>query len=138
MLNRNVRQEYISFSIQLNRKHSVRPSHYSPASFFFILSNNRLVWEQDAGTNFWRTEEMCFDSQNRQKIYLSSPKTLHRLLKGNLSPGANWPGHEADPSSPSRPEVKNVLNYTSTPPYAFTWNAQGQLYPYCSRKCVVQ
>jgi len=34
-------------------------------------------------------------------------------------PGVKWPGHEADHSSPSSAEVRNVWGYTSTPPYIF-------------------
>jgi hypothetical protein len=53
---------------------------------------------------------------------------------GALSLVVKRPGHEADHSSPSSAEVKNVWTSTSTPQYAFmTWcpvKAQGQLYLY--------
>jgi len=36
--------------------------------------------------------------------------------QGALTPGLKQTGHEADYSSPSRAEVKNVWSYTSAPP----------------------
>jgi hypothetical protein len=40
-------------------------------------------------------------------------------VPGDLSPGVNRPGREADHSPPTSAEVKNKWIYTSTPPYAF-------------------
>jgi hypothetical protein len=37
-------------------------------------------------------------------------------VPGVLSPGVKWPGCEADRSSPSTAEVKNVWSYTSSSP----------------------
>jgi hypothetical protein len=37
-----------------------------------------------------------------------------------LSPGVKRPGRESDHSPPASAEVKKILVYTSTPPYAFT------------------
>jgi len=38
---------------------------------------------------------------------------------GILSPRVKWPRHEADHSPPSSTKVKNMLRYTSIPPYTF-------------------
>jgi len=38
---------------------------------------------------------------------------------GATSPGANWPGHEADHSSPTNADDKNGWNYTSATLYVF-------------------
>jgi hypothetical protein len=35
---------------------------------------------------------------------------------GDLSPAVQWPGREADQSSPTSAEVKKMWIYTSTPP----------------------
>jgi len=36
-------------------------------------------------------------------------------------PGGKWPEREADHSPPSRTEVKNAWNYTSTPASFMAW-----------------
>jgi hypothetical protein len=42
-----------------------------------------------------------------------------RLVPWALSPGVQRPLREADHSSPPIEDVKNVCNYTSTPPHVF-------------------
>jgi hypothetical protein len=53
---------------------------------------------------------------------------------GELSPGVQRPGREADHSLPSSAKVKNAWSYTSTPPLCLHGlvlsEAQGQLYLY--------
>jgi len=55
---------------------------------------------------------------------------MSRLALGHTQPPSQWywrlfplgvkcPGYEADHSLPSVAEVKNALNYTSTPQYIF-------------------
>jgi hypothetical protein len=38
---------------------------------------------------------------------ISEPLYIYSYTKDSLSPGVNWPGHEADHSSPSGTKVKN-------------------------------
>jgi len=42
-------------------------------------------------------------------------------VPGYLSRGVKWLGREDDHSAPPRDEVKNVWNFTSTPPYFMVW-----------------
>jgi hypothetical protein len=44
---------------------------------------------------------------------------LIQRIPGADSPRVKWPELEADNSSPTSEEVKNTLQYTSTPPYVF-------------------
>jgi hypothetical protein len=50
---------------------------------------------------------------------LGSTQLLIQCVLGALSPGVKRPGHEADHSTPASVKVKNMLIYTSTPPYTF-------------------
>ena len=54
------------------------------------------------------------------KIFLSSTKYPERLgahpASYSMDTGDSFPGREADESSPSTAEVKNVRSCTSTPP----------------------
>jgi hypothetical protein len=45
--------------------------------------------------------------------------TSYTLGSGGCFPGVKRPGREADHSSPTSAEVKEMWIYTSTPPYAF-------------------
>jgi hypothetical protein len=67
-----------------------------------------------------------FDSTQEQALLvtefrpaLGSTRSPIQQEPGDLSPGVKWPGHEADNSTLSIAQVKNVWSYTSTPPYAF-------------------
>jgi hypothetical protein len=58
-----------------------------------------------------------FTTASRTALGLTQPPI--QWVRGALSLGAKWPGHEADNSPPSSPEVKNAWSYTSTPLYVF-------------------
>jgi hypothetical protein len=48
---------------------------------------------------------------------LGPTQPLNQWVKGALSLGVKWPGHEADHSPPSSAEIKNAWRYTSTLQY---------------------
>jgi hypothetical protein len=50
---------------------------------------------------------------------LGSTQPPIHWVPGALTPGVKWLGCEADHSSPSSAEVKNVWSYTSTPGLCF-------------------
>jgi hypothetical protein len=53
------------------------------------------------------------------KPALGSTQSPTQWVPGALSPGVKRPRREADHSPPASAEVKKMLIYTSTPPYAF-------------------
>jgi hypothetical protein len=53
------------------------------------------------------------------RLALGSTKPPVRWVLGALSLGLEWLGCEADHSPASSTKVKNMLSYTSTPPYIF-------------------
>jgi hypothetical protein len=57
-----------------------------------------------------------YSSLPRPDRLWSPPSLLYSSLSGALSVGVKRPGREADHSSPSGAEAKNVWSYTSTPP----------------------
>jgi hypothetical protein len=93
----------------------------------------------------YRLNDQGFESQQGLGTFLFTTASRLTLgpthppiqwVAGALSLGLKWSGHEADHSSPSNAQVKNVWTYTSTPQYAFmAWcsvKAQGQLYLRCT------
>jgi hypothetical protein len=73
------------------------------------------------------TKGSKFDSRYGQKLSLSHiiqtgsgiHPTSYPMVSGPLSPGVKRPRRESDHSPPTTAEVKKMLIYTSTPPYAF-------------------
>jgi hypothetical protein len=60
-----------------------------------------------------------FSSPRRLDRLWAPPNLLSNGYRGALSRGEKRAGREADHSPPASAEVKKILIYTSTPPYAF-------------------
>jgi hypothetical protein len=59
-----------------------------------------------------------FSSRRPDRLW-GSPSRLYNGYRGLFSPEVKRPWCEADHSSPTSAEAKNIWIYTSIPPYAF-------------------
>jgi hypothetical protein len=71
------------------------------------------AWRPSPG----RVKNFLLPTSSRPVLGSTQPPIL--CVPGSLSPGVKRPGREADHSSPSSAEVKQMWIDTSTPPYAF-------------------
>jgi hypothetical protein len=69
------------------------------------------VWQLVMGWNF------LLSTVSRLPLWPTQPSV--QCVLGTLSSGVKWLGCETDHSLPTSAEVKNMLIYTTTPPYIF-------------------
>jgi hypothetical protein len=89
-----------------------------------VSQNSTVSTESKLWAGQLRTRD--FSPGSGKMVFLSKAsrlavKSSHlpvQLVRGALSLGVNWPGHDDDHSLPSSAEVKSEC-YTATLPYAF-------------------
>jgi hypothetical protein len=94
-------------------------SNYHSYNFPTTFNMSTGYGLNDRGVGVWVPVGSRIFSSPRRPDRLWGPSTLLSNGYRDLSPGINWPRHEADPTPPSSAEVKKMWIYTSTPPYAF-------------------
>jgi hypothetical protein len=98
----------------------------SDGLFFFLKSRDRAVGiaagyvldDQGVAVRV-PVGARIFASPRRPYSLWGPPNLLSNEYLGVFLRGVKRPGHEADHSRPTSPEVKEMWIYTSIPPYAF-------------------